>query len=127
MCPVLDSPSFAPILMLPHRTWIHSASGILAVCISCRNIAVFVFRKALSIKLYHIYICYMNIVMYSVWYSLWFHITIVGLGTYHSRIREHTCTEYYFLFLTYFDVEIPHFISHNRWVEKNHKVSSHAF
>ena len=47
--------------------------------------------RNLSIKLYHIYVCYMNItlyhIIYSIWYYLWFHITAVGLGTYYLRIR----------------------------------------
>jgi hypothetical protein len=65
MCPVLDSSSFATILMLPHRTCPHSASSILAVRISCHVIAVFVFRKPLFINtLYCIYVCYMNIMFY---------------------------------------------------------------
>jgi hypothetical protein len=49
-CPILDSSSFAPILMLPWRTWFHSASSVLAVHISCCIIAVFVFRKSLFVN-----------------------------------------------------------------------------
>jgi hypothetical protein len=48
--PVLDSSSYAPILTLPHRTCLHSASSVLAVRISCPVIAVFVFRKPLFIN-----------------------------------------------------------------------------
>jgi hypothetical protein len=40
---VLDSSSFAPILMLPHRTCLHSASSVVAVRIKCHDIEVFVF------------------------------------------------------------------------------------
>jgi hypothetical protein len=51
-CPVIDSSSYAPVLTLPRRTCLHSASIILAVHISCPVIAVFVFRKSfLSFKL----------------------------------------------------------------------------
>jgi hypothetical protein len=49
MHPVLDSSSTSPILMLPCRTCLHSASSVLAVCVSCHYIAVFVFRKPLFI------------------------------------------------------------------------------
>jgi hypothetical protein len=49
-CPVVDSSSFAPVPMLPHGTCLHSASSVLAVCISCRVIALFVFRKPLFIN-----------------------------------------------------------------------------
>jgi hypothetical protein len=64
--PVLDSSSFAPILKLPRRTCLHSASSVLAVRISWRVIEVFVFRKPLFIpKLYHIYVCYTNIMLYN--------------------------------------------------------------
>jgi len=47
MRPVLDLSSFAPVPTLPCRTCLHSAPSILAVCISCRVIAEFVFRKSL--------------------------------------------------------------------------------
>jgi len=43
--PLLDASSFVPILTLPRRTCHHSASSVLTVRISCRVIAVFVFRK----------------------------------------------------------------------------------
>jgi len=50
----------------------------------------------LSIKLYHIYACYMNIalhdVIHRVWYYPRFSITTVGLGTYYPWIRWSTCT-----------------------------------
>jgi hypothetical protein len=66
MHPVLDSSSFAPVLTLPWRTCLHSACSVHAVHISFRVIAVFVFRKPLSIKLYRIYVCYTNITLYTV-------------------------------------------------------------
>jgi hypothetical protein len=47
---VLDSSSFAPLLTIPRRTCLHSASSVLGVHISCRVIAVFVFRKSLFIN-----------------------------------------------------------------------------
>jgi hypothetical protein len=60
--PVLDSSSFVPVLMLPCRIFLHSASSVLAVHISCRIIAPFVFRKPLLInKIYRTYVCYMKI------------------------------------------------------------------
>jgi hypothetical protein len=63
--PVLDASSFAPVPTLPRRTYLHSASSVLAVHISCRVIAVFVFRKPLFINyLYRIYVCYTNITLY---------------------------------------------------------------
>jgi hypothetical protein len=63
--PVLDSSFFVPVPTLPRRTCLHSASSVLAVRITCRVIAVFVFRKPLlSIKLYRIYVCYTNITLY---------------------------------------------------------------
>jgi len=50
----------------------------------------------LSIKLYRIYVCYTNItlyhVIYSVRYYLRFHVTAVGLGTYYPRIWWSACT-----------------------------------
>jgi hypothetical protein len=65
MLPVPDSSSFAPVLTLPCRTCLHSASCVLAVQISCCVMAVFVFRKHLFInKLYRIYVCYTNIMLY---------------------------------------------------------------
>jgi hypothetical protein len=64
-CPVLDSSSFAPVLMLSRRICLHSASSILAARISCHVIAVFVFRKHLFVnKHYYIYVCYTNIMLY---------------------------------------------------------------
>jgi hypothetical protein len=50
MSPVLDLSSFAPVLTLPPITCLPSASSVLAVRISCRVIAVFVFRKPLFIN-----------------------------------------------------------------------------
>jgi hypothetical protein len=63
MLPVLVSSSFVPIPTLPCRTCSHSAPSILAVWVSCCIITVFVFRK--PFKLYHIYICYTNIMLYT--------------------------------------------------------------
>jgi hypothetical protein len=48
--PVLNSSSFARVLTLPSRTCLHSAFSVLAVRISCRVIALFVFRKLLFIN-----------------------------------------------------------------------------
>jgi hypothetical protein len=48
--PVLDSSSFSPVLTIPRRTCLHSASSVLAVRISCCDIAVFVVRKPLFIN-----------------------------------------------------------------------------
>jgi hypothetical protein len=50
MRPVLDSSSFAPVLRLPRRTCLHSASSILTVRISCHVISVCV-QKALIYQL----------------------------------------------------------------------------
>jgi hypothetical protein len=62
---VLASSSFAPVLMLPCRTFLQSSSNVLTVHISCHVIAVFVFRKPLFInKLYRIYVCYTNVTLY---------------------------------------------------------------
>jgi hypothetical protein len=47
--PVLDSSFFAPVLTLPRRTCLHSASSVHAVRISW-VIAMFVFRKSLFIN-----------------------------------------------------------------------------
>jgi hypothetical protein len=95
MSPVHDSSSFAPILMLPHRTCLHSGCSVLAVCISCRVIAVFVFRKPLFINqtLPYLRMLHKYHVMYSFWYYLQFHITEVGLGMYYPQIRGHTRTQ----------------------------------
>jgi hypothetical protein len=63
-CPVLDSSSFAPVLTIPRRTCLHSASSVHAVRISCCVIAMMAFRKPLFInKLYHIYVCSTNITL----------------------------------------------------------------
>ena len=57
-------------------------------CLTVRN---------LSIKIYRIHVCYMNVTfchaVYGVQYYLWFHITTVGLGTYYPWILGSTCTE----------------------------------
>jgi hypothetical protein len=91
--PVLHSSFFASVLTLPRRTCHHSASNFLAVRISCRDIAVFVFRRPLLInKLYLIFVCYTNITLYSFRYYPRFYVTTVGLGTYYPHIRGHTCT-----------------------------------
>jgi len=51
--------------------------------------------RNLSIKLYHIYVCYTNITPYhiilSVRYFSRFHVTAVGLGTYYPWIRGSAC------------------------------------
>jgi len=51
--------------------------------------------RNLSIKLYRIYVCYMNIALYHAIYSVRyyppFHVTTVGLGTYYLRIRGSSC------------------------------------
>jgi hypothetical protein len=59
---VRDLSSFVPV---PRRTCHHSAYSVLAVRISFRIIALFIFRKPLFInKLYRIYVCYTNITLY---------------------------------------------------------------
>jgi len=51
--------------------------------------------RNLSIKLYRICVCYTNIMLYDVLYSLRYYprfiVTAVGLGKYYSRIRRSTC------------------------------------
>jgi len=51
--------------------------------------------RNLSIKLYRIYVCYMNVMLYYVIYSIryypQFHVTVVRLGTYYPQIRGSTC------------------------------------
>jgi len=93
----------------------HSASSVLAVQISCRVIKVFVLFTLivapnhtssdagsasnpvlnLSTKLYRIYACYTNIMLYHVIYSFRyyprFHVTAVGLGTYYPRMWGTVC------------------------------------
>jgi hypothetical protein len=95
MRPVFASSSFAPMLMLPYRTCLHSASSVLAVHISCRNIAVFVFRKPLFNNLTLLYSRSLHEyhVIYSIRYYPLFHVTGVGLGMYYLRIWGHTCTK----------------------------------
>jgi len=55
--------------------------------------------RNLSTKLYRIYVCYMNIMLYHVIYSVRyyprFHVTAVGLGTYCPRLRGSACTLYW--------------------------------
>jgi len=50
----------------------------------------------LSIKLYHIYVCYMDITLYYVTYSIryyrWFHVTALGLGMYYLWIQGSACS-----------------------------------
>jgi hypothetical protein len=62
---VHDSSSFAPILTLPRRTCLHSASSVLFVRVSFRVIAVFVFRKPIFINKLHrlmfVWPCIVNI------------------------------------------------------------------
>jgi len=66
--------------------------------------------RNLTIKLYHIYVCYTNITLYYVirditWYSFryykGFHITAVGFGTYYPWIRGSACILYR---VCYFDL-----------------------
>jgi hypothetical protein len=67
MRPVLYSSSFVPVPKLPRRTclYVYFASSVLAVRISCVT-AVFVSESHyLSIKLHRIYVCYMNITLYT--------------------------------------------------------------
>jgi hypothetical protein len=72
---------FTPVLTLPHSTYLHSASSILTVLISCCDIAVFVFSMFVTwISHFH-----------SIRYYLWFHITTLGLGTYYLWIWGYTC------------------------------------
>jgi hypothetical protein len=89
MRPVLDSSTFVPVTTLPRRTCHHSASSVLTVRISCRVIALFVFRKPLFINYTSPYLCMLHEyhVIYSVRYYLWFHVTTVGLGTYSVHIN----------------------------------------
>jgi hypothetical protein len=91
--PGLDSYSLAPVITLPHRTGLNSASSVLAVRISCRIIAVVVFRKPLIINytLSYLYMLREYNIIYSVRYYPRFHVTAVGLGTYYPWIRRHTC------------------------------------
>jgi hypothetical protein len=69
----------------------------IAVYISCRDIAVFVFRKPLFINWTLPYLCLLHEyhVIYSVRYYSRFHVTAVGLGTYYRWIRGHTGTHLY--------------------------------
>jgi len=52
--------------------------------------------RNLSIKLNCIYVCYTNITLYLVIYSVRYYprfaVTAVGLGTYYPRIRRCACT-----------------------------------
>jgi hypothetical protein len=89
MRPVLDSSSFARVLTLPRRTILHSASIVLAIRISCRVIAVFVFRNPLFINSTLTYLCFLHecyVYTYSFRYYPRFHVTAVGLGTYYPWI-----------------------------------------
>jgi hypothetical protein len=74
--------------MLLRRTFLHSASIILAVHFSCCVIAVFVFRKPLFINSTLLYLCMLcqYPIIYSIKYYLQFHVTTVGLGTYYSHM-----------------------------------------
>jgi hypothetical protein len=78
--PVLDSPSFVPSPTLPRITCLDSSSSVLAVRISCRVIAVFVFRKPLFFNQTLPYLCLLHEyhVVYSVRYYPRSHITAVG-------------------------------------------------
>jgi hypothetical protein len=54
--------------MLPRKTCLNSAYGVLAVRISCRVIALFVYIKSLFInKRYSIYVCYTIITFGKSW------------------------------------------------------------
>jgi hypothetical protein len=64
---VLDSSSFVPVPTLPRKTFLSFASSVLAVHISYRVIAVFVFKEPLFINNgYRVYVCYTNITLYRV-------------------------------------------------------------
>jgi hypothetical protein len=77
--PVLDSSFFAPILTLPHRTCLHSASSVLIVHISCCVIAVYVFRKHLFIDWTLPYVCLLHKYhIYSIQYHLWIPVFVVA-------------------------------------------------
>jgi hypothetical protein len=82
--PLLYTPSFVPVLTLPRRTCLNSASSVLTVRISFRVIAVFVFRKPLFINytLPYLRLLHEYHVAYSVRYYPRFHVTAVGFGTY---------------------------------------------
>jgi hypothetical protein len=43
-------------------------------------------------KIYHIYVCYTENTLHSVWYYPWFYITKVGLWTYYLWIQGHWIT-----------------------------------
>jgi len=68
----------------------------------------------LSIKLYRVYACYMNSMLYDVIYSilyyLWFSVTAVGLGQYYPRIRRST---YMWSLSGYLWIESPKVTSKN--------------
>ena len=71
----------------------------------------------LSIKLYCIYVCYMNIMLYHFIYSVRYyprlHVTTVGLGMYYPCIWRSTCILY---FMVYKGCSI------NKWTVRNCSV-----
>jgi hypothetical protein len=91
MRPPLDSSSFAPVLTLSRRTCLNFPSSVLAVRISFRDIAVFVFRNPLFINQTLPYLCMLNEYhfIYCVQYYPWFYVTAVGLGTYYPWVLGH--------------------------------------
>jgi len=62
--------------------------------------------RNLSIKLYRIYVCYPNITLYHVIYSVryhpLFHVTAVGLGTYYRGYGSPSVCIYYIFLPTHY-------------------------
>jgi hypothetical protein len=56
----------------------------------------------LSIKHYHIDVCYTNITLYIAFGIVRFHITVVCLGTYYSWIWGHNCN-----YVLFYEHELP--------------------
>jgi len=54
--------------------------------------------RNLSINLYRIYVCYTNVTLYHIIYSVLyyprFHVTAVGLGTYYPQIQGSSCVRF---------------------------------
>jgi hypothetical protein len=92
-CPVFDSSSFVSMPMLPPKL-----ASILLLAFSLFALVAALSQSLCSestyvpIKLYSIYVCCMNIMLYSVPYYLRFHITAVRLVTYYPWIRGHYFT-----------------------------------
>jgi hypothetical protein len=79
--PSTYSSSFVPVPTLPHRTCLYSASSVLAVCISCRlSQCLCSLSPYLSIKLYHIYVCYRNIAYVSRYCSRYWNLSPEDTG-----------------------------------------------